>query len=92
MVNVGVCGDDQLTARQREIELPNKINDLVNGIFKADINENPLVAVEDQIDVAPQALTRLMVHFNYVRKDRLPREHKALPWLEEEASLITKGL
>ena len=73
VVDVGVRGDQRLAVRQRKIELADQLDDLVDRFLEADVDQQPLVPVEDQIDVAAQALPGLVVHFDDVGKDRLPR-------------------
>ena len=75
VVDVGVRGDQHLAVRQREIELADQLDDLVDRLLVADVDQQPLGVVVDQVDVAAQALARLDVHFDHVGKDRLALEH-----------------
>ena len=44
---------------------------VVDGFIEADIDQEPVAAVKDQIDTAAENFPRLEVHFDYIRKNRL---------------------
>ena len=75
MVGVGVRGDQQLAVRERKIHLPHQLDDLVDRLFVANIDEHPVRSVEDQIHAATDAMPGLVVQLDHVREDRLPLEH-----------------
>ena len=77
MVDVGVGGDNRLALGQREIELADELENFVGGVLEADIDQDPFLGVIDEIDIAAEALTGLMVDLDDVGKDRLPLEHFA---------------
>ena len=78
VIDIGVRGDDRFAVRQRKIELADQIDNFVDRFLKADVDQHPFVLVEHQIDVAPQPLPGLVVHFDHVRKNRLALEHVLL--------------
>ena len=70
-----------LQLRQRKIELADQLDDLVDRLVEADVDQQPFGAVEDQVDVAAQPLAGLVVHFDHVREDRLPLKHRRRSFL-----------
>ncbi len=75
VVDVGMRGDQHLALRERKVELADQLDDLVDRLFVADVDQQPLGPVEDQVDVAAHALAGLVVHFDDVGEDGLPLEH-----------------
>ena len=69
MVHVRVGRDDGLTSRQRKIELTNQFDNVVDDFFVADIDQNPLIGVVHQVDVASKNFAGLEVQFDDTRKD-----------------------
>ena len=69
VVNVRVCRNEVTAVRQGEIHLSDEFDDLVNGVFVTDVNEHPVRAVEHKIDAAAEPLSRLIIHFDDVRKN-----------------------
>ena len=49
-----------LQLREREVELADQLDDLVDRLVEADVDQQPLGAVVDQIDVAAQPLAGLV--------------------------------
>ena len=65
-----------LHLRERKIHLPNQLDDFLHRLFEANIDQQPLVIVEDEIHAAAQDFARLVVHLDDVREDRLAGEHR----------------
>ena len=91
VVDVGVRGDQRLAVRQRKVELANQLDDLVDRLFVADVDQQPFGPVVDQVDVAAQPLTGLVVDFDDVREDRLPLDHRSRPSIYLLARLVAVG-
>src|SRR5262249_34189918 len=75
VVGVGVRGDDHFASGQVEVHLPDQLDDLLNGVLKADVDEEEFLATVDQVDVDSHAAPGLVVHFNDVRNEVLPLAH-----------------
>ncbi len=75
MIDIGVRGDQRLAARQGKVEPADDFDKVIDRLFIPDIDQNPLVAVEDEIDVAPEHLTDLEVEFDDSGKERFTIEH-----------------
>jgi hypothetical protein len=86
MIDVGVCGDNHLTGGQRKVELPDEVDNLVDGLLETHVDQDPVRAIVEEIDIASEPLTGLVIHFDNVREERLALEHGALPWLQDDLS------
>jgi hypothetical protein len=53
VVHVGVRGDDRLALGEREVKLTDQLDDLVDRVIEPDVDQQPLVSIVDQVDVAP---------------------------------------
>ena len=76
VVDVGVRGDQRLALREREVELPDDLEALVDRVFVADVDQGPAaVVVVDQVDGAADPPPGLMVQLDDVREEGLTLEH-----------------
>src|SRR5579884_2532307 len=75
VIGVGVRGDNHLAGGQVEIHLANQLDDFVDGIEVADVDEKKLVAAIEKIDVDAQAPAGLVVHLDDSGEEVLPRQH-----------------
>ncbi len=71
VVDVGMRGDHGFAIGERKIELANQIDNFVDRLLKADIDQHPFVLIEHQVHVAAHPLAGLVIHFDDVRKQRL---------------------
>ena len=88
VVGVGVRGDDHLAGGQVEIHLPDQLDDLVDRVEVADVDEQELAAAVDEIDVDAQAPAGLVVHLDDVGEEILPRQHDRRPCKKRISSLM----
>ena len=78
MIDVGVRGDQRDALREREIELPDDLQALVDRVFEADVDQRPTaVIIVNQIDAAANPPPRLMIQLDDVRKNGLTLDHDA---------------
>ena len=76
VVDVGVRGDQRHALREREIELADDLQALVDRVFVADVDQRPVVVVVvDQIDAAADPPPGLMIQLDDVREQGLTLEH-----------------
>ncbi len=75
VVDVGVRGDERLAFAKRKVEFADEVDDVVDGVFVADVEEGPCVVVVDQVGAAGDAAARLMVEFDDVGEEGSPLEH-----------------
>ena len=68
VVGVGVRGDDHLAGGQVEVHLADQLDDLVDGVEIADVDEQEFAAAVDEVDVDAQAAAGLVVHLDDVRE------------------------
>ena len=59
MIGVSVGGDQHLASGQIEVHLANQIDNLVDGVKIADVDQEKLAAAVDQVDVDPEPPTGL---------------------------------
>ncbi len=64
VIGVGVRGDDHLAGGQVEVHLADQLDDLVDGVQVADVDEQELAAAVDEVDVDAQAAAGLVVHLD----------------------------
>ena len=76
VIDVGVSGDQHLALAEREIHVADQLNDFLDGFIEANVDQQPIAAVKNQIDAAAENLPRLEVHFDHIRKNRLAGEHE----------------
>src|SRR5262249_54183757 len=74
-IDVGVRGQDHLAVRQVEVHQADQLDDLVDGLLQADVDEEELAAAVDEIDVDAEGTARLVVHLDDVREDVFAWEH-----------------
>ena len=79
VIDVGMRGDQHPAVRQRKIHLPDQLDDLVDRFVEADIDQQPIGAVVNQIDIAAQPLAGLVIDFDDMRENRFPLEHTKRP-------------
>jgi hypothetical protein len=60
---------------QRKIHFANQIDNLLDRIGVADVDQHPLVAIVDQIDIRADDMAGLMIDFDDVGKKGLPFQH-----------------
>ena len=76
VVDVGVRGDQRHALREREVELPDDLEALVDRVFVADVDQRPTaVVVVNQIDRAADPPPGLVVQLDDVGEDGLTLEH-----------------
>jgi hypothetical protein len=78
VIHIGVRADEHLALAQRKIHLPDQLDDLIDGLVKTDVDEDPLPLIEDKIDVASQDLPGLEVHLDHAGEYRPALEHGSL--------------
>jgi crotonobetainyl-CoA:carnitine CoA-transferase CaiB-like acyl-CoA transferase len=76
MIHIGMRGDQRFAPRQGEVQLADQLDDLLDRIFVTDIDQNPLVAVEDQVHIAAQNMSRLVIYLDHVRKNGATLKHR----------------
>ena len=79
VIGVGVRGDQHLAGGQVEIHLANQLDDLVDGVEIADVDQQEFAAAIDEIDIDAQPAAGLVVHLDDVRKEILPWQHEGDP-------------
>ena len=89
MVDVGVRRHQHLALRKGKVKLPNELDNFVDRLVIAHVNQQPLRSVVDQVDIAPEALAGLHVHFDNVRKYRLPFQHDSFDYVRLAMSRLT---
>ena len=77
MIDIGMCGDQASALRDGEIHLPDHLNDLIDGLFVANVDEPPVAIVVHEINVAAHAPPGLMVHLNHAWENRASFEHRS---------------
>jgi len=75
VIDVGVRGDDRPALRQRKIHVADQFHDLLDRVVVADVDQQPLVGVVNQVHVGPDHMAGLVVHLDDVRKNRLALQH-----------------
>jgi hypothetical protein len=75
VVNVGVSRDQGLTVRNWKIELADYVDVIIHGFLVTNVDQNPAVIVEDQIDVASKNLSSLEIQFDNAREDGTAWNH-----------------
>src|SRR5207244_6861902 len=90
VIDVGMRGDQHLALAERKIHLPDELDDFLNRLLQADVDQQPVTAVKNQIDAAPENFPRLKVHLDYIRKNRLASEHE--PVLRSGRTIKAGGL
>ena len=76
VVDVGVRGDQRHAFREREVELADDLQAVVDRVFVADVDEGPVVLViVDEIDAAADPPPGLVIQLDDVRKQRLALEN-----------------
>ena len=78
VVDVGVRGDQRLALAEREIELADQLDAVVDRVLVADVDERPVGLVVDQVDAAADPPPGLVIQLDDVRKQRGPLEHRAV--------------
>src|SRR5262249_40784777 len=68
VIDVSVGGDERLALAERKVELADKLNALVDGVFVANVNESPFLVVINQIDRARKPPLSLVVQLDDMRK------------------------
>ena len=76
VVNVGVRRHEGLALRQREVHLPDHLNDLVHAFFVADVDQPPVAVVVDQVNVAANPPAGLVVHLDDTGEDGTTFKHR----------------
>ena len=76
VIDVGVGGDQHPALRQRKIELADQLDDLVDRFLEADVDQQPIGTVVDQIDVAAQPLAGLVVDLDHMGENRFTLQHE----------------
>lgn len=66
MVDVGVGGNECLAVGEGEVEHSDRLDDFVDDFLVANVDQNPLVLVIDEVDVATEHATQLVVDFDNV--------------------------
>jgi hypothetical protein len=79
VVDVGVRGDQHLATAEGEIELADQLDDFVHRFLKADVDQQPFLLIEHQINIAAEDLPRLKVQLNDIRQNRFARQHANRP-------------
>ena len=74
-LHVRVGGDQGLTAGKWQIDFSHHVDNVIDDLFVADINHHPLVTVKDDIDIAAQHVTELVVDFDNIWKNWFSLEH-----------------
>ena len=75
VIDVRMRPDQHLALSQRKVHLPHELDDLLNRLVKPNVDEHPLAAVKDEIDIASEELPRLEVHLDHAWKNRLAGNH-----------------
>ena len=75
VIDVGVRGNERLALRQREVQLADEFDDLVNALFVADVDQRPVTVVVHEVYVAADPPAGLVVHFNHTGEDGMAFEH-----------------
>ncbi len=79
MIDVGVSRHEVLALRQAKIHLPDDVDNVIDGVFVADVDQHPFLGIMHEIDTAPQAPAGLVVHFDDVREEFRTLSHE---WVE----------
>src|SRR5205823_4992631 len=77
VVCIGMSGNDHFAGGQVEVHAANQIDDFIHSFQVADVDEEKFAAAVDEVDIHSQAPPGLVVHFDDVRKQVLPRKHGA---------------
>ena len=77
VVGVGVRGDQELALREREVERADEFDHLVERVLLADVDERPLGAAVDEVDVHPERPAGLEVQLDHAGEQVLPLDHRA---------------
>ena len=75
VIDVGVGGNDRLAIRKWEIKLPDQFENLIGRVLKADIHQQPLGRIVDQIHIAPQPLAGLVIDLDHMGKNGFTKQH-----------------
>jgi hypothetical protein len=75
VVYIGVGGDECLAVGEGEVEHPNRLHDFVDDFFVANVDQNPLVLVIDEVDIATENSPQLVVDFDDVWENRFALKH-----------------
>jgi hypothetical protein len=61
--------------RERKVHLPDHLDDLVDALLVADVDQRPVAVVVDEIDVAADPPAGLVIHLDHTGEDRATFEH-----------------
>ena len=75
MIDIRVSRHEVLAIRQGKVHLPNHLDDLFGRILETDVDQQPFPGIMDEIDGTPQSLSRLVIHFDDVRKNFSAGKH-----------------
>ena len=75
LVDVRMRGDQCLASREGKVQLTDDFDEVVDGFFIADIDQNPLIGVVNQIDIAAKDFTGLEIQFDDAGEDRFSSNH-----------------
>ena len=78
VVDIGVSCDQVPTLGQRKIQASDDLDDLLNRILVADVDQSPFGTVVDQVDATSQSPSRLIVHLDHAGKQLDPFDHQSL--------------
>lgn len=86
VVDVGVGGDECLAVREGEVEHADGLYDFVDDFLVANVDQNPLVLVIDEVDVAPENATQLVIDFDDVWENGFALKHgqTVVAWIESD--------
>ena len=76
MIHIGMGCKKRLAFREREIQIANQVDDLIDVLFVTDIDQQPFVSVENQVQVATDQVAGLNIQLDNIRENRFSRDHK----------------
>src|SRR5436190_8175628 len=76
VIDVGVRRDQHLAFAQREVHLPDQLDDFLDRLLQADIDEQPIASLKHEINAAAEDFRRLKTHLDDIRKYRLAGQHE----------------
>lgn len=78
VVDVGVSGDQRFATRERKVQSANDFDEVIDGLFVTNVDQDPFIGIMDQVDVAPKHFTGLEVQLDHAGKQGFSCEHIGL--------------
>ena len=75
MIHIRMRGKECFALGKREVQITNQVNDLVDIVFIADVDEQPLVLIINQVEIATDQVPGLDIQFDDIWENRFASDH-----------------